>query len=77
MRYGLGWRIIKVIKECENRFLKTFTIPLALWAAEKTLTEGVNAEFTVMTRSFIGSQDWSDPPSDRTRLHSEGPHIGR
>ncbi len=57
-----------------------YSIPLALFAAVRTFTDGVNAEFTVIHRSLICSHFVICSPfasSERTRRSSGWPPIDR
>ncbi len=68
---------ISFVRLVNGIFMK-YSIPLALLAAVGTFTEGVNAEFTVMSWSLIRSYFCIDLPpasSDRTQRRSGGPRI--
>ncbi len=57
------------IRHVNDLFMK-YSIPLDLFAAVRTLTDGLNAEFTVIPRSLICSHFVISSPftfSERTR----------
>ncbi len=63
-----------------NYLLMKYSIPLALFAAVRTFADGVNAEFTVISRPLICSHFVICSPfasSERTRRSSGWPPIDR
>ncbi len=83
----LGWHIRDEVepKHCievrqVNELFMKCKNPLALFSAAKTLAEGVNAAFTVLSRSLICSHFCNDLPaasSDRAKRRSGVSPIDR